>query len=158
MSKKQDTNTVTFDVEGLGKFTAYKEEPVEAFFMDRRKELAKVVGGRDELIKIERLYNKYADSKDESDQEIATAAFIEIKRATMYVEMKRIFKETPKDFDLDKLNVTDYDKLWMALEAARGKFRFRDSGKPQGTTQTDTDGAGAEADTKQEVPEGGQKS
>ena len=134
----KDSNVVKFEVDGIGTFTAIKEEKVETFFLDSRKELSKILGGRDELIKLERMYNRYADSKDTNDRDIATAAFLEIKRARMYLDMKTILKDTPEGFDLDKLSIDEFDKLWMALEAARGNFRFSDKGTGEGDSQAIT--------------------
>jgi len=134
----KDSNTVKFEVEGIGSFTAIKEEKVETFFLDSRKELSKMLGGRDELIKLERLYNRYADSRDNNDRDIATAAFLEIKRARMYLDMKNILKDTPEGFELDKLTIDEFDKLWMALEAARGNFRVSAKGTGEGTSQPTT--------------------
>lgn len=146
MSK--ETNTVTFEVKGLGHFTAYKEEPVEPFWMDRRREIAKILGGRDELIKLERLHGQYAESKDMNDRDLATAAFLEIKRASMFVELKTVLIKTPDNFEVDSLSTEEYDKLWMALEAARGKFRSRDTGKSEADTGTSETGTRKRADTK----------
>ncbi len=118
----ESDNIVAFDVKGLGSFTAYKEAPAKMFFLDRRVEIAKILGGRIELVKLETQMRTLRDSNDPADQEMAQALGMEVLRANAVVDMKALLVSAPKGFAIGKLTPREFDDLWAAMEAALKPF------------------------------------
>ena len=122
-----DSNNVEFTVEGIGDFVSYKEIPAKAFFMDRRTELAKVLGGRTELVKMEAMFSMYAKSSDPAEKEIAETILFDINRAEIYLDLKGLIIKAPKGFVIEGLTSNQMIALWEALEASRKPFQTPDS-------------------------------
>ena len=129
-----NSNVVTFNVEGLGDFEAYKEAPMKAILFQRRQQLAKLVGGMTELIEMECRIQKHQSSADEGDRKIADALALELMGLDGYIDMKLLIKKAPEKFDLDRLSNDEYGKLFVAFQQARGFFRNADGGKSKTTS------------------------
>ena len=129
----KDQNIIEFEVEGLGKFKAFKEVPAKTFFFDRRNELAKLLGGRVDLVRMESTMRLYANSTDPLEKKIADDLAYEMMRANGFLEIKNLLVQVPKGFNLDSVSGEEFDKLWVALESARGTFRQENARTPEGT-------------------------
>jgi hypothetical protein len=132
----QNGNIVEFEVPGVGRFKALKEPEADSFFMDRRTEIAKILGGRTELIKMEALAREYEKSTNSVEKEIFYGVQIELKRASMCIDVKTFITETPKGFSFEDTfaSADKFDALWLALETARRPFQQKISDAPEGTT------------------------
>ena len=132
-----EKNVVKFSVEGLGDFTAYKEAPATTYLQDKRTELAKLVGGKVELIKMETAIRVYRDSTDVYEREVADATAYELIQANHILQLKGILLRVPKDFNLSALSFIHLDELWMAYEVAIGNFHAPgDQPKPEEPVKT----------------------
>jgi hypothetical protein len=127
-------NTVKFQVEGLGEFEAYKEAPQKAILFQRRQQLAKLVGSLPDLIEMECRLVKYQKSAVEDERKIADALAIDLMALEGYIDMKLLICNAPDKFDIDRLSESEYGKLLIAFQNARGFFRPADGGKPSAPT------------------------
>ena len=131
-------NITEFDVEGLGHFKICKEAPVPTFFLDRRNEAAKLLGGLSTLIGLESEAEVRGASNDPIEKEKEKSLLWEINRAFFRVDWKQLLIESPKGFSLESLSAEEFNAVWLALERARRTF-------PAGTA--------AKADGAIEIPE-----
>jgi hypothetical protein len=139
-------NEITFEVAGTGKFTAYKDFPQKMFFMDKRKEIAKILGGRKTLLELEATAEAYADSDDPVEKKTVEMISWEIMRASKYFDCQLLITEYPKGFSWDECSSTDFMNIWLALDGARGLFPKGEGGEnkiPDKTSQAEA-GTGAE--------------
>ena len=127
-------NVVEFEIPGIGSFKAFKEPPVAAFFFDRRTELAKLLGGRTELAKLESIVRLWRNSTDPLEKEMAFSASLEIFRADAILVMRECVVETPKGFSLSAMSSDQFDALYAALEKARHPFRPGDGSETPQTS------------------------
>lgn len=121
-----DSNKVEFAVEGIGDFVCYKEIPAKEFFMDRRVELAKILGGRVELARMEATSAIYEGSTDPLEKEIRETINFDVNRANTYLDLKHLIIKAPKGFVLEALTPNEFLALWLALETARKPFPVAD--------------------------------
>lgn len=127
-----DKNIVEFEVEGIGTFKAYKEEPPAKTMLDsqaRRNRLAQLVGGRVELAKMEATIRGKIKMDDPIEQDIAQSLYHEYERAKFFVDADRLITGMPVSFSLEKCTPDDFDSLWLAWETATGRFQSTDDGK-----------------------------
>jgi hypothetical protein len=127
-------NVVEFEIPEIGSFKAYKEPPVAAFFFDRRTELAKLLGGRTELNKLESTVRLWRNSNDPLEKEIAFSASLEIIRADGILTMRECITDVPKGFSLSTMSSDQFDLLYAALEKARHPFRPGDGAETTPTS------------------------
>lgn len=122
-------NEVTFEVEGVGKFTAYKELPQQKFFLDYRTEVAKLLGGRASFLELEAILRALEKSDDPIDKERIVGIQFEIMRADQYVQAQMAIKTFPEGFTWEGCNSTLFGKIWLAMDGARNPFRKKDEGE-----------------------------
>lgn len=122
----QNQSVVEFDVPGIGAFKAFKEPPIATFFFDRRTELAKLLGGRTELAKLESIVRLWRNSNDPLEKEMAFAASLEMVRADGILTIRECIMDAPKGFNLSAMSSEQFDALYAALEKARRPFRPSD--------------------------------
>jgi hypothetical protein len=115
--------TKSFEVAGVGKFEFIVELPHMAFFMDRRKRMASILGGIRNLLTLEVMYNegleideatntyKNRETADETTQKIGWAALWEYRRATKIVEMQDHITKYPEGKTLERLSPDEYAKV-----------------------------------------------
>jgi|GEM_PF-5936632 len=130
-------NVVEFTVEGLGKFSAFKELPAPQFFYEREREVARFLGGMAELSKLQAIIRTYRDSSDPYERNLAESAAINLMRAEEYYNLKTSLIDQPKGFSLDKLSVELFDSLTAEFAKARGFFRTGDSEPAAEITKVD---------------------
>jgi sigma54-dependent transcription regulator len=123
MSKQ---NTVNFDVEGLGTFVAWVEPPAKQLFIDRRAELARLLGGRVQLVAIESEIRRLRRSDRPEDQEVVAGLLSELANMDLLIDLKAAIKQCPEGVYLDRLDYGDFMKISLALESARQPFRPAD--------------------------------
>jgi hypothetical protein len=126
-------NMLEFSVEGIGTFKVLKEPLARTLFFDRRAELAKLLGGRTELVRIESTVQQYAGSTDPLEKRIADGLAFELFRANAFLDLKNSLVESPRGFNIDTLKTEEFDAIWNALEVARGSFRKEDGRETEGT-------------------------
>ncbi len=120
-------NQVEFEVKGLGKFTAFKEMPAASLFYEREKEIARFLGGFQELAKLQAIIRTHRDSADPYERNLAETAAVHLMRSEEYYTLKASLIDQPKGFSLDKLSVEQFDALTAEFAKARGFFRTGDS-------------------------------
>jgi len=127
-------NVVEFEIPGIGSFKAFKEPPVAAFFFDRRTELAKLLGGRTELAKLESIVRLWGNSNDPLEKEMAFSASLDLYRADAILTIRECITDSPKGFSLTAMSSAQFDLLYDALEKARHPFRPGDGSETPQTS------------------------
>jgi hypothetical protein len=127
---------VDFTVDGYGTFTVLTEPPKPKMFYDERTELAKLVGGRVELLQMESMLGRYSASSDPAEKDLAERIKYELGTANILIDFKNRLVKAPDGFTLDGITRPEFDKVWLAMETALSTFRPKPASAPAVDTQS----------------------
>ena len=135
--------TKSFEVEGIGKFEFVPELPHTAFFMDKRKRMAMVLGSRREVIVLEAMINKGLkfnpetkkyeadETADEFTQDCGWRALFDFNQAAAKVTMEDHITKFPEGKTLERLSPEEYGKVEEEFNKQLDSFRNPDKKTPE---------------------------